>query len=175
MPEYPVLWTGMNDILIVPSPLVGEGYGEGGNGHNFHPLLSPPPSRGRKLLWMSHPVGGKVHFLINQTTKAQASHIAFSLLPACFLDLHFYKIYWTFPFRSAILVSSLWKEGLSCPIGVDSEDPSRPALWRDRLALDHKKIWMRPIREREETSRSICYSWSEWLWSRLQSGLYRPI
>ncbi len=49
MSEYPVLGTGMNGILIVPSSLVGEREGEIGD--NSHPLLSPPPSRGRGLFW----------------------------------------------------------------------------------------------------------------------------
>jgi len=39
----------MNDILIVSSPLVGEGQGQGGIGDNSHSLLSPPPSRGREV------------------------------------------------------------------------------------------------------------------------------
>ena len=59
MPEYPVLCTGMNGILIIPFPLEGsthiplpqwEGLGEGDRGtrRNFHPHLNPPPSRGRR-------------------------------------------------------------------------------------------------------------------------------
>jgi len=41
----------MNDIPLVPSPRV-ERVRVRGKGYNFHPFLSPPPSRGRRLVWI---------------------------------------------------------------------------------------------------------------------------
>jgi hypothetical protein len=44
MSEYSVLVTGMNDILIFPSPLVGKRKGEIGD--NSHPLVKFSPIKG---------------------------------------------------------------------------------------------------------------------------------
>jgi len=46
--------------LIVPLPWWERV--RGGNGYNFHPLLSPSPLRGRRLFRMPRPMDREVHF-----------------------------------------------------------------------------------------------------------------
>jgi hypothetical protein len=43
------IWNYVENNSVIPSPLVGEGTGEGGP-YDIHPRLHPPPSRGRIIL-----------------------------------------------------------------------------------------------------------------------------
>jgi len=48
-----VIWDYVENNSVIPSPLVGEGTGEGGP-YDIHPHLHPPPSRGRIILANFH-------------------------------------------------------------------------------------------------------------------------